>query len=193
MGDDDIRIEIDHYIQAFYIDGTKNRSETARPDHGLYFPDFDLAPIRTEKKSLKKKKAQIFVEDLINEHPDIDKFVDTKKSEPFSVLLNQYIVNAKVKPSAIYKKAFIDRKVYSKIMGERDYHPSRITVISFGLALELKLPEMEEFLASAGYCFSHCSKFDLIIKYFIEKEIYDITIIDNWLDQYNQTTILRSA
>lgn len=76
--------------------------------------------------------------------------------------------------SMIYKKAFVDRKFFSKIIGTKDYIPKKPTVMAFGLALELKLDEYESFLASAGYAFMPSSKFDMIIKYCVINRIYNL-------------------
>lgn len=89
----------------------------------------------------------------------------------------------------VYKKANVDRKLFSKIRSNPAYQPRKITAVALALALELNLDEAKDFLARAGYAFSPSSVFDLIIQYFIENQVYDIYRINTALFEHDQPII----
>ena len=84
----------------------------------------------------------------------------------------------------VYKRANIDRKLFSKIRNNPAYHPRKSTVLALAIALKLDMKETEDFLARAEYAFSPGSKADVIIRYFIERKQYDIHTINIALYDY---------
>jgi hypothetical protein len=115
---------------------------------------------------------------------EISQFVDeNRKTETFPVLLNKLREEKGLEPKDLYKKAFIDRKLYSQIMGKRHYQPSKNTAIAFGLALELPYENFKVFLQSAGFSLNHNSDFDLVIKYCVQNGVYDIMAVNEQLEK----------
>lgn len=116
-----------------------------------------------------------------------DKFgIMQVKTKPFSSTLLDFIDKKNLSDVDCYKRANIDRKLFSKIRSNEEYQPSKNTVFAFAIALKLNLQETQVLLASAGYSVSHSFITDIIVEYFIEKKKYDINLLNIALVEYNE-------
>lgn len=109
--------------------------------------------------------------------------------EDFSDCMMRHIMQKDYTFPEVYKRANIDRKLFSKIKNKKGYQPGKNTAIAIAIGLKLNLDEARDLLGKAGYALTHSSKTDVIIEYFLEQENYDIHEINEVLFEFDQPTL----
>lgn len=119
------------------------------------------------------------------------KALEKSTNQTFVDALMAYIKKKGLRDSEVYKAAQIDRRLFSKIMSDRHYKPSKDTAITLALALRLTLGEATDMLSRAGYVLSHSNKKDIIVEYFFRERIYKLDDINEVLYNLGQKIIGR--
>jgi hypothetical protein len=111
-------------------------------------------------------------------------------SDTFPQYLFYLIEQKGMENAEVYKRAIVDRKVFSKIKNNPDYHPQKLTALCLCIGAKLNMDESRDLLARAGYALSPCDKTDIIFSYFIEHEIYDMIELDIQLEEHGLPCII---
>ena len=170
----------DHYVDEHTDSYRERLRRLKRPESKASMicedvaPDFMAAPCEPMAMSVTPGNLNDMLDEL-----------DAGFSETLLKLINR----TGKKDSEIYKKANVDRKLFSKIRNNPDYKPSKSTAIAFAIALELDLDETKDFIARAGFALSRSSKFDVIIEYFIKQKNYDVFAINEALFAFDPSLL----
>ncbi len=103
----------------------------------------------------------------------------------------EYISDKRLRDSAVYKAAQVDRRLFSKIVSDSAYKPAKDTCVALCLGMKLTLPEAEDLLARAGYVFSHSDKRDVVIEFFFREGVYDLNDVNMILSRLHQKVLGR--
>ena len=111
-------------------------------------------------------------------------------SDSFSQYLLFLIQNKEMKNADVYKRAIVDKKTFSKIKNNPEYHPQKMTALCLCIGAKLNLDESKDLLARAGYALSPCDLTDIVFSYFIENKIYDMIELDIQLEEHGLPCII---
>ena len=168
--------------EALHIAVSEISAFLLQHDMTVYIVVYDREGFRISKK-LMNDVTEYIDEHYVDEHPNERNslFLAYDNALPLGSALEKGMTDAQC-----YKKANIDRKLFSTIRGNKLYKPSKPTVLAFAIALELSLDETNELLLKAGFALSHSNKFDVIVEYFIRNGRYDVFEINEVLFSFDQ-------
>lgn len=159
----ELKKSIDEYIKNYFVNVVQENNFT------------------NESENITKSGKKLGLDNKVTLDQLMNDIGDSFQDKLFS-----YIDESGMTDVEVYKKANIDRKLFSKIRSNPMYHPRKQTVLALAIALQLDIEQTVDLLTSAEYALSPGSKGDLIVKYFIEHEIFDIMTINFALDEYGQ-------
>ena len=194
--------DVDAYIDENYVEETLD--EEYAPDEMLASSFSSAEMLRTKPKE-RGRRRKIFGtrkeasrSEMVGAAPS-DVFenrsmrslddLESQVADTWQEMLFRLIDEKGLDPVEVYKNANINRKHFSKINSNKDYQPKKVTAVAFAISMHLNLDETKDFLSRAGYALSPSSKFDLIVRFFIEKENYNMFEINEVLFKHGLESI----
>ena len=174
----DLLGNVESYIDAHYIDEHMPGAVSQKL--------LDQIQFKSSRTEAAPEASETFLSNASSEESgSLEEWINDL-DEPFNVTLMRLIDAKGYTDAEVYKKANIDRRLFSKIRSCRGYQPGKRTILALCIALELDLQQTEDLLETAGYALSHSRKFDVIVEYFIVNHDYDIYRINEVLFHYDQ-------
>ena len=176
----DLKIKLKDYITSNLIKEKPRKRRLLNKIECLFMDecldaDFDSIDSSYEMSRLSKKESSN-IKDFIDKH---------EQYNDFQTMLFKLIDDRSLKDSDVYNKVHIDRRLFSKIRSDKNYHPSKETIILLAVSLELTENELDELLDSASYSLPKNNKYDLIIRFCFINKIFKLSDINELLYDYN--------
>lgn len=134
-------------------------------------------------------EALRYSESIASYGESLQYIIDKTCEETFSQALNSLMIEKDMDAKDVYKRANMDRKLFSKIRNNMDYKPSKVSAVALAIGLKLNLEETKEFIKKAGFALTHSQKFDVVVEFFIKKGNYDVFEINQALFEHEQPLI----
>ena len=191
--------DLEAYIDRNYVDVARDEeygvnsiasARSVEPEYeAIESQVFDyLAHSKEERAKASSDKEDYY--GFIEEHESKLEERIKHVSDTFSEYLLYLIQGKNMTNADVYKRAIVDKKTFSKIKNNADYHPNKITALCLCVGAKLNLDESRDLLARAGYALSPSDKIDIIFSYFIENEIYDMIELDIQLEEHGLPCII---
>lgn len=194
--------DLEAYIDCNYVeearkeeygDDRRNR-ETQRRLNSLPFFESAQKTEKTSKKSIGSEDVCEYESNMLSdfetEHESRLEERMRHLSDTFSEYLMYLIQERNMENAEVWKRAIVDRKIFSKIKNNASYHPNKLTALCLCVGAKLNMDETRDLLARAGYALSPCDKTDIIFSYFIENGIYDMIELDIQLEEHGLPCII---
>ncbi len=176
--------EVEEYIDRNFVKPDHNRRIVCDVGASMDIEQSNIKRYTAKKSNTPKRSSAQYKKDLFEEIKNIDDMF-REMDMSFSVYLLKLITDSGMTDVEVYKRANVDRKLFSKIRSNREYKPSKTTAVAFAIALRLDMDGAKDLIGRAGYALTRSSKFDIVIEYFITHGNYNIFEINEVLFSFD--------